>query len=247
MNPFRYITKKRHAVVAASIIAVLACIGSLTADKIMLDPSVQKMVLVSNTISSLLIGFVISYFVGLKVAEVNILTVKLDYLASFDFLTGAMTRAKFFGQLSAMPNRSGAILVFDMDKFKLINDTLGHAAGDTALFKVAQATRKNLGPNDFLCRLGGDEFCAFFPDIDLAEAGTIAQWIQQCIANETVGDAGNSINLSASFGIAMLTSGADIDAAVAVADADLYHAKANNARSPAQMVTENRGRKSGRG
>jgi diguanylate cyclase (GGDEF)-like protein len=189
----------------------------------------------------------VAYFVGLKVAEVNLLSAKLDYLASFDLLTGAMTRANFFGQLSAMPDLSGAIHVFDMDKFKLINDTLGQATGDAALFKVAQASRKNLGRQDLLCRLEGDEFCAFIPRMDLEEVQAIAEWIQQFIANETIGTADNSINLSASFGNALLTSGADIDAAFALADAEIYRAKASGPRSSPQMITEGRGLKSGRG
>lgn len=230
MNPLQRISKKRHIVVFAAMIAMVAAVGANLSDYLVMEPEIFRKSRKSSFVTATGLGFVISYYIGIKLLEINTLTAKLDFLASYDFLTGAMTRAKFFNHLSSLPDRSGVCLVFDMDNFKQINDRLGHAAGDAALFKVAQAARKNLGPRDCLCRMGGDEFCAFFPGIDMDEATLIAQWIQQRIASESVGQADETTTLSASFGLAVLPSGGEIDAAIAVADAELYHAKARRKR-----------------
>lgn len=226
MNLLQKITSKAHVVVFATVIAVLATVLAAAADYVMLGSALAMAVQPTGSFIAFSVGFAISYFVGTKLLEVNSLTAKLDLMASYDFLTGALTRAKFFGQLAANPAASGAFLVFDMDNFKRINDTLGHAAGDEALFKVACAARGTFGPGDQICRLSGDEFCAFFPGMSLTEARTVALWIEQCIAAESVGPEGQAIHLSASFGIALLNAGDEVDAAIAIADAELYHAKA---------------------
>lgn len=230
MNPLQRISKKRHIVAFAAMIAVVAAVGANLTDYLVMEPDIFQKSRQSSFVTATSLGFVISYYIGTKLLEINTLTAKLDFLASYDFLTGAMTRAKFFNHLSSLPDRAGACLVFDMDNFKQINDRLGHSAGDAALFKVAQAARKYLGPRDCLCRMGGDEFCAYFPGIDMDEAALIAQWIKQRIAGESVGSEGETMALSASFGLAALPTGGDIDAAIAVADAELYHAKARRKR-----------------
>ncbi len=234
MNLLQKITSKGHVIVFSLLIAALATVLAAAANLLLLDYALAKEVLLTGCIIAVTVGFAISYLVGIKLLEVNLLTAKLDHMASFDFLTGALTRAKFFGQLAANPAVSGAFLVFDMDNFKRINDTLGHATGDEALFKVASAARASFGPGDQICRLGGDEFCTFFPGMALAEARVLALWIEQRIAAETVGPDGHAIGLSASFGVALLKAGDEVDAAIAISDAELYHAKANRHRGAAR-------------
>ena len=234
MNLLQRITHKRHAVVFAACIATLVTVSAAAGRFLMMDYDLALQVLPVGSFIAMSLGFAVSYFIGTKLLEVNSLTAKLDQMASYDFLTGALTRAKFFSQLTANPAASGAFLVFDMDNFKRINDTLGHAAGDEALFKVACAARGTFGPGDQICRLGGDEFCAFFPGMSLSEARTVALWIEQCIAAESVGPEGQAIHLSASFGIALLNAGDEVDAAIAIADAELYHAKAARHRGAAR-------------
>ncbi|GAA2863019.1 hypothetical protein Acy02nite_52970 [Actinoplanes cyaneus] len=116
--------------------------------------------------------------------------------ADLDPLTGIANRRAFDRAVEAAAGRLGpvAVLLVDTDKFKVINDTRGHAAGDEALRAIAGALAAQVGPCDLVARLGGDEFAALLPDVDAAGAATIAARMVQavrdipdCIATVSVG------------------------------------------------------------
>ena len=207
---------------------ILACVtGAVTTliNGALLDPRADHKPMVLSLILAMVLGFCISYGLGYRLMKMTLASQKLEQIASYDFLTGALTRARFFAQIAAQPNLRGAFLVFDMNDFKRINDSLGHAAGDQALVQVAQAAQRHLGPDDCLCRLGGDEFLAFFAGLEQAQIHARARKIAMEITACAVGSGAQVIGLSASFGLAVLEQGQNIDAAIAVADTDLYRAK----------------------
>ena len=220
----RLVSRQRVMVLAVTLACTMAAVTTLI-NGALLDRQIDQMSIILNLIQVLGLGFCLSYLMGLKLMQLTLASQKLEQIASYDFLTDALTRARFFAQIAAQPNLRGAFLIFDMNDFKRINDTLGHAAGDLALVQVAQAARQHLGPQDYLCRLGGDEFLAFFAGLEQAQIHARARSIAMEITACTVGSGAAAIGLSASFGLSVLEAGQDMDAAIALADADLYRAK----------------------
>ncbi len=147
--------------------------------------------------------------------------VRLDSLtqtASKEHLT---KRAKFEVLRSKKDDSYLSIIVFDVDNFKHINDTFGHAKGDDALRVISQTAKLLLRPTDLLGRFGGDEFVAILPNTRLDSAHQIASRILHEINRVSVDGHG----LASSFGIAQLQPGEDFEELFSRADKALYEAK----------------------
>jgi diguanylate cyclase (GGDEF)-like protein len=163
----------------------------------------------------------------------------LSYLAFHDQLTGLPNRASFnerIGRLAQTPaggTEKAALMYLDCDRFKSINDSLGHAAGDALLVAVAQRIRAHVRDSDFVARLGGDEFAVVLAPVRAAEdaariAAHIAASIQMPIEHPEHG----RIESSASIGVVLWPDHAEsVGALVAAADAAMYRAKAQGAGS----------------
>jgi diguanylate cyclase (GGDEF)-like protein/PAS domain S-box-containing protein len=157
---------------------------------------------------------------------------QIAFLARHDPLTGLANRsllAERTEQALAVAARGGtaAMLCFDLDLFKPVNDTFGHAAGDTLLRKVAERINGCVRPADTVARLGGDEFAVLQVGIDRAnDAGRLATRLLSALALPFELE-GQSVPVSASLGIAIApTDGADHATLLRKADAALYRAKA---------------------
>jgi diguanylate cyclase (GGDEF)-like protein/PAS domain S-box-containing protein len=159
---------------------------------------------------------------------------RLQHIAFHDGLTGLPNRALFHEHLAraiercrADPQRRFAVMFLDFDRFKLINDSMGHSAGDAFLIQVARRIREHVRPGDVVARLGGDEFTVLCEDIEReAHAVTLAERLQSVLAVPLqVG--GNEIATSASIGITFSTIGYELPEEV-LRDADIamYRAKA---------------------
>ncbi|MEE4277772.1 MAG: diguanylate cyclase [Halieaceae bacterium] len=148
-----------------------------------------------------------------------------------DALTGAYNRAGYeerAKELYARWQRSGAslALVFvDCDKFKQINDTFGHTAGDLVLVKLAEILMARSRASDIVCRFGGDEFVVLLPDTRVAGAEVFARSCCQEIADAGFNDNGRPLQVSISCGVSELREGDEFEDAVARADAAMYAAK----------------------
>jgi diguanylate cyclase (GGDEF)-like protein len=117
------------------------------------------------------------------------------------------------------------VALFDLDGFKAVNDTLGHAAGDGLLFEVARRARECVRESDTLGRLGGDEFLAILPEAGREGALHVAEKIRVALA-APYSISGKPVSISASLGIALYPEhGEDADALFRAADAALYGAK----------------------
>jgi diguanylate cyclase (GGDEF)-like protein len=116
------------------------------------------------------------------------------------------------------------MILGDLDQFKKINDSQGHAAGDAALTDVAYLLRKQLRAFDLAYRIGGEEFLILLPGADCQECAELAESLRQAIAAGTVGD---GTQLTISFGVSASARGAgfDYDRVFAAADEALYEAK----------------------
>jgi diguanylate cyclase (GGDEF)-like protein len=97
-----------------------------------------------------------------------------------------------------------SIIMMDIDRFKLVNDTYGHAAGDIVLTQVAQMCRESLRLVDILARYGGEEFVVMLPETTAAEAQLIAERMRLLIARTAILSEQNSVHITLSFGVVEL-------------------------------------------
>jgi diguanylate cyclase (GGDEF)-like protein len=154
-------------------------------------------------------------------------------LALLDDLTGVANRRHLLQRLTeecARSERSGqpfALLVIDLDGFKRVNDTNGHAAGDACLRHFTLMAQTRLRPGDMLARSGGDEFCVVLPAATLREGAMIARRMLEACREDAAARAGAAIPISLSIGIAQWTMeiGVCPDRLMAAADHALYAAK----------------------
>lgn len=156
-------------------------------------------------------------------------------MAVIDPLTGLHNRRYGLAELQRIAEaataagRPFAVLVADIDRFKTINDRFGHAAGDEVLIEVARRLRQNLRLGDLLARIGGEEFLIALPDVDLAEAGGIAQRLCRAVEAEIVATGPTrGIGVTVSIGLALCAPGSDaaLTTLVERADRALLEAKA---------------------
>jgi diguanylate cyclase (GGDEF)-like protein len=154
-------------------------------------------------------------------------------LALIDDLTGVGNRRHLMQRLTeecARSVRSGepfALLVIDLDGFKAINDTHGHATGDACLQHFTLMAQTRLRPSDLLARSGGDEFCVVLPSSTLHQGALIARRVLEVCRRDAEGCAGTEIPIEVSIGIAQWTTeiGLFPDRLIAGADSALYAAK----------------------
>lgn len=145
-----------------------------------------------------------------------------------DDMTGLLTRHAFRTALSGEGDAptAGALLIVDADRFKQINDTFGHQAGDLALLEIAGAITGALRQSDLVARVGGEEFAVFLRGADPAEAEQVAERIRQNVANASFSpDEGIAVPLSVSIGGAMSGDGQSFARLFESADRRLYEAK----------------------
>jgi diguanylate cyclase (GGDEF)-like protein len=160
---------------------------------------------------------------------------RLDHLAHHDPLTGLPNRLMFIENLKhslALAARANhrhlAVLFIDLDRFKEINDTLGHAVGDELLIAVTHRLAGHLRTSDTLARLGGDEFVCVLEDIkDASEAGHVADKLINLLS-QPFDILEHELFVTASIGICIYDAdGDDVDTLVRNADTAMYQAKAN--------------------
>jgi diguanylate cyclase (GGDEF)-like protein len=169
-----------------------------------------------------------------EVAERRGAEARLDHLAHHDPLTGLPNRLMFFEQLGksiALAARAGrqlAVLFIDLDRFKEVNDTLGHAIGDELLVAVTHRLTSHLRAGDALARLGGDEFICVVEDItDPREVGIVAEKLI-ALLSRPFGVHDHELYIAASIGICLYPGdGEDVATLVRNADTAMYQAKAH--------------------
>jgi diguanylate cyclase (GGDEF)-like protein len=154
---------------------------------------------------------------------------RLDELASTDGLTGVYNRRRFLELAGLERERaqggSACIALFDLDRFKLINDAHGHLAGDAVIRGAIEVIRQHCRHGDLVGRYGGEEFVLCLPDTGLPLARDIAERICAALAVTTVSHDGRSIPVTASIGVAALRPGESIEQWLSRADKALYEAK----------------------
>lgn len=166
-----------------------------------------------------------------RVIDANRAEKRIRHMAYNDLLTGLPNRVLFTDQLglsiehARQAGESVAVMFLDLDRFKYVNDTLGHDVGDRLLVAVAQRLRRSLRNVDCVARLGGDEFTVVLADIDIPSAATAAQNICRALATPFQID-GHDIFVSTSVGISIYPhDGTDVGTLLKHADTAMYRAK----------------------
>ena len=154
---------------------------------------------------------------------------KLEELVRFDYLTKALNRRGLVKELKSQVSISKqnkeklSIIMMDIDKFKVVNDTKGHLVGDKVLIQVSETIKKNMLGTDFVGRYGGEEFLIILPKTSREEAYIVGERIRKSIKDE---EFANGTRITISGGVKEY-EGESIDAFIDEADKYLYHAKEN--------------------
>ena len=158
---------------------------------------------------------------------------QIQEAATRDQLTGVYNRRHFFDQATAAFERARrfhrplALLIWDIDHFKIVNDTYGHITGDQVLQLVAERSRQNLREVDILGRYGGEEFVAILGEADTQMAREVAERLRASIEKTSYQVEEHTIELSISVGVAEIGDCARLEEMLARADRALYKAKRN--------------------
>ncbi len=179
------------------------------------------------------------------VSESRTMALKMAHLAQHDFLTGLPNRVLLTERLSRAIGQARrhskrvAMMFIDLDYFKHINDSLGHAVGDLLLQMVAERLKLCVRDTDTVCRQGGDEFVVLLTEIEQAsDAAPVAEKILGAFADPCV-ICGNELHVTLSIGISIYPNdGQDADEVMKNADTAMYHAKANGRNNYQFFTTE---------
>jgi diguanylate cyclase (GGDEF)-like protein len=176
------------------------------------------------------VGLAANTYLNLAVPSLYADNARLREQVERDLLTGAMSRAWFeerAGRALRRARESGrpaALVLFDLDELKLINDTRGHAVGDAVLREVVARCGETLRADDLLGRLSGDEFVAFLPGADLVQAERAVERMRRSLSGAPPGAVGHPV--TASFGIAVADGEAStLPELLRSADAAMYREK----------------------
>jgi len=218
-------------IISCLIIAIYAVrtIGNLVG----IDISFARSSMGQGVLTLGLIFLSMAFNFGFLLMAIDRLRSEVADLALLDDLTGVGNRRLLVQRLTeecARSERSGepfALLVIDLDGFKQVNDTHGHAAGDACLQHFTLMAQTRLRPGDLLARTGGDEFCIVLPSSTLREGAMIARRVLEVCRQDAEGCSGADIPVAVSIGVAQWTAeiGAFPDRLIAAADHALYSAK----------------------
>ena len=220
-------------IVCVLIVAIYAIRAGGTLLQIGGDFSFTHSGAVQSALVLMLMFLSMSVNFGFLLMAIDRLRNEVADLALLDDLTGVGNRRHLLHRLTeecARSERSGepfALLLVDLDGFKAVNDTHGHAAGDACLQHFAVMAQTRLRPGDMLARAGGDEFCIVLPASTLREGAMIARRILDVCRADAAACVGADVPISLSIGVAQWTreTGPFPDRLIAAADHALYTAK----------------------
>lgn len=155
----------------------------------------------------------------------------LHEMAIRDPVTGLLNRRQFERELArqilivARYRMSGAVVYLDLDKFKVVNDSLGHHAGDRLLVSIAEILKKNVRTTDVAARLGGDEFALILTYTSLDEAKAVAERLAQAFREHRVSVGDRLVTTTGSFGVVGVESKASVSDLMVAADLAMYAVK----------------------
>lgn len=192
------------------------------ADRLLLDMLLTAVIVT-------IVGFPLTYFFLSQQVKLSVVVSELHRAVRTDGLTGLANRKAFFEEAEEVIAQgrptSKALLFIDVDHFKSVNDTFGHAIGDAVLRELAVVIRSSVREDDLVARLGGEEFAVLLIDADRSEAMRVAERIKINARNacRTIGAFDRAITVS--MGVCLREPGQDLEDILLKADQGLYAAK----------------------
>lgn len=209
------------------VVSFVVLLASIALRYLLHSPALFHQTLLPGSGMALMLAAPIAYFVGQQMLDVYLLTVRLEQAANRDTLTGTCTRASFYKRLEGLGPGPKAVVLTDIDHFKMINDRHGHHVGDRALTLFARTLVRNCREEDIVARFGGEEFVILLEEASLDDGRVTAERLCRRVREKIHLIDGVKVPVTASFGVADLTGDtAGIDAAMRCADRALYRAKA---------------------
>jgi diguanylate cyclase (GGDEF)-like protein len=190
-------------------------------------------VALEDKLPDLIVSAIIPFFIvapisvfGVYVAKTLLETVqRLDQLVRIDPMTGLLSRTQFMAQAEEFRKPGGFLVLADADKFKNINDTLGHAAGDEALKHMATVMQRVFSPHGKVARMGGEEFGVHLPDISREQAELLMAAVGTRLRNEGFQYFEHQIKPTLSIGVVPTVGDIPVACLLNRADEALYEAK----------------------
>ncbi len=216
-----------------AVVAVLSIFKVITALSI-LPPLISSSMTYSIETFITVIFIQVTSMFGLILISAERLQSRLNELAQSDPLTGLLNRRgfKLQSEIAIKSDRYGenicAIMAFDLERFKLVNDTYGHATGDDVLIAFANCLTENTRSTDIVARFGGEEFIVLCVDIDRTDAKNMAERINEFMSALTLqSNKGEDFCITVSIGLAMIEEEhPELSLYLKAADMALYNAKA---------------------
>jgi diguanylate cyclase (GGDEF)-like protein len=213
---WRFVAAVTGASVVASV-AVTAVVAPLGLTTVALIPSI---------VAPLIVAPVASHWAAHLLLRIHRLNTHLAHLMRHDQMTGLLNRGAFFEYFEEQDQPvAGAVLMADIDEFKRINDTYGHAVGDRVICTVAETMRSEVEAHGILARYGGEEFVAFLPQLSLTQAQQLAEQIRVAVEDHIFLHDGKNLRFTLSIGVEQLDRAGTLDEILICADRALYEAK----------------------
>ena len=232
----RYREKTPPAELGASISYILLAVFQFMAATFALlqgkelNPFFQELYIYLNFVTMPAAFTAMGLFVVFMLA--SDLSENMKALAMTDALTQCLNRRGFYDQAQQKirhllkKSQHVCVVLWDIDKFKSINDRYGHAGGDQVLIETVNQVRSHIKREDLLGRLGGEEFVILLGRIEFDEANDVAERLRKIIEGHTIHCNGKDIKVTASFGVVFVEDdNIDVEKAIDIADSALYQAK----------------------
>lgn len=222
-KPARYFLLAALAAMMGAMLTTLSVWGFIT-----FNYWTFRAVEMGMLVDATLLALALAYQIRVEQEE----RLRAEQLAQLDPLTGLNNRRAFYDKTvspwntAIRNNRNPSVMLLDIDLFKNINDTYGHAHGDEVLVALADKLKNSVRQGDVLARWGGEEFIVFLPETSPAEAHALAERLRSEISALRIPRADGQTSVTASFGVAQKEAQhATLDALIAAADELLYQAK----------------------
>lgn len=200
---------------------------SNVANFLLIGPEIYWQVALIYNCVGLALTWTVAHYLGLQMLKVFDLTKQLKHMVNHDHLTGLNTRAGFFRAVETGDAGHAVVIAVDIDRFKSINDTYGHNAGDEVLVEFSRRLMRNCRGDDVVARFGGEEFIIYLPCTNFENGAGVAERLRKVIARDPVTTKAGDIAITASFGVAECAGDQPITKHIQKADAALYLAKSN--------------------